>query len=319
MAILNRIIDSIVGVPSMRKTRNLRMEAMRNIYDPTVYNEIATRQRTRATEGLSDLAEQTALRRVASQAAAPIDPSILGGDAARAMAMSTSQQAAVNRTYGDVAARLAEMDEQIRAQYGDAYAQTVATQSQQLGFRRAAIAGEQATFEQERSMRRRQLGAQALSAGISIGGALLGVPGASSIGGLVGGAITQRKESKNLTADVMAMEAERMKDIPTRENMPTVPFKEASPIVFGPLFPQTQTNYPAMREEMFSRLTPADDTVTPQFVANPQMTAQGSYVPPLLRRDNLDWLYKPIKGAGGPVRRNPMDQDYFLSGYGFNR
>jgi hypothetical protein len=243
MAILNRVIDSIVGVPSMRKVRNLRMDAMRDIYDPTIYNEIATRQRTRATEGLSDLAEQNALRRVASQGAAPIDPSILGGNAARAMSMATSQQASVNSAYGQVAERLAEMDEQMRLQYGDAYAQTVGLQSQQLGFRRAALANEQAMFEQERSSRRRELGTQvavglgslalgALTGGVGAGAALGASAGGAggSLLGLAGSMLGKHIASGKLTKQIDAQEAARMAGIPTRENMPSVPQRQATPI-----------------------------------------------------------------------------------------
>ncbi len=197
MAILNKLVDSIVGVPSMRKTRDFRMEAIRSMYDPTIYNEIATRQRTRATEGISDLVEQQALRRSVDQMNRPIDYSMVGGNAARGMAMSNMQQLQGNQGYSDVTAQLAQMDETIRNQYGDAYAQTVGMQSQMMGQRRAGLANEQAVFNEERSARRRALGTQlakgafSLAAGVATAGitSALGIGGAAA-GGAAGAANT---------------------------------------------------------------------------------------------------------------------------------
>lgn len=302
MAIINRLVDKIVGVPSMRKVRDYRMEAMRGMYDPTIFNEIATRQRTRATEGLSDLAEQTALRRVASQASAPIDPSIVGGDAARALSMARTQQASVGSAYGDLASRLAEMDEQIRMQYGDAYAQTVGQQSQLAGMRRAGIAGEQATFEEERSMRRRQFGSEALRTALTVGAGLAGIPG----GGSLADFISKRRSDKSLAAaraDLMPGNVENMY-IEAEPDLGTdIDFSNELPFVDIDRF-VPNVDYDAMKMPLPS----------PSRVTNPQNSQPSPYVPPFLRsQDNMDWLYRPIKGIGGRSRRNPME---IMGGFG---
>lgn len=317
MAILNRFIDTIVGVPSMRKVRDFRMEAMREMYDPTVFNEIATRQRTRATEGLSDLAEQAALRRVASQAARPVDPSIVGGDAARAMAMSRAQEAGVSMAYGDIAARLAEMDEQMRAQYGDAYAQTVGQQSQMMGMRRAALANEQAMFEEERSMRRRQLGAQALKAGVEVGAALLGVPGGGTLGEVFSKGI-QKKSAKRAEASLAQARAGLMPgDI---ENIDIEP---------GAIDLDTDIDYSLMAP-LIDDVAPQIDydamkmTIAPKSIINRQTMRLPTFMETQMNRGfgrnaDLSWMYQYTPGTGKKQKRHPMDEDYFLSGYGLNR
>jgi hypothetical protein len=303
--IVGRAIDRITGVPSMRKVRDFRMEAMREMYDPTVYNEIATRQRTRATEGLSDLAEQTALRRIASQAARPVDPSIVGGDAARAMSMATTQQAAVNMAYGEIASRLAEMDEQIRAQYGDAYAETVGLQSQIMGMRRAALSNEQAMFEEERSMRRRQLGAQALTGAIGIGGALLGAPG---IGGIAG-AISQRRATQSLAqarAELMPGEVENFFIEPGEIDLDTdLEMTNQMPMIDDLV---QNIDYDAMRMPL-----------PPPRITNPNIMNQPPYVPPVLRRtdrDDMSWLYTPIRGVGKKIAPPKPTRMEIMGGFG---
>ena len=217
MAILNKVIDGLVGVPSMRRTRDFRMEAIKNMYDPTVYNEIATRQRTKASEGLSNLVEQQALRRTVDQMNRPIDPSLVGGNAARGMAMANMQQVQGNRAFSQTAGQLAEMDEEIRNQYGDAYTQTVAEQSQMMGQRRAGLANEQASFNEERSMRRMSLGINV--AQTALGSIALPFAG-KALGGAIGGAIAK---SKGMAAAKTAIANKPMQPAQSPNDLPMEP------------------------------------------------------------------------------------------------
>lgn len=270
MAILNKIIDGLVGVPSMRRTRNFRMEAIKNMYDPTVYNEIATRQRTRAIEGLSDLVEQQALRRVADQMNRPIDYSMTGGNAARGMAMSNMQQTQGNRAYSQMAAQLAQMDEEIRNQYGDAYTQTVAQQSALMGQRRAGLANEQAAFNEERSMRRMSLGANVLQTGLSLAAPLVG----GAIGGIIGKARAS-SAAKSAIANRPIEPVEPVVNVIPEAGMPNLSF--------------SAPDYDSMRMDL-----PPGPLMTPAFQTPPRRQETN-----FIDVTQPNWWAKPIKGLRG--------------------
>lgn len=286
MAILNKIIDGLVGVPSMRRTRDFRMEAINSMYDPTIYNEIATRQRTKATEGLSNLVEQDALRRTSDQMNRPIDYSMTGGNAARAMSMANMQQIQGNKAHSEMATQLAQMDEQVRNQYGDAYTETVANQGQIAGQRRAGLASEQASFNEERSMRRMALGANVAQMGF---GAVMG----AATGGLsLGGFLSSLKAKRSLTEAKAA-------------GMPTAP--EAQYLDMEPDLSTNNVDYGSMQMSMPQ--APTTFQAPPSYL---QPTGFPFTPPPSSGGINFgqfnDWT-KPVgQLRGGPTRGNRFMQ-----------
>jgi hypothetical protein len=294
MAILNKIIDGLTGVSSMRKTRDFRMEAVKNMYDPTVYNEIASRQRTKATEGLSTLVEQQALRRTADQMNRPVDYSMTGGNAARGMAMSNMQQIQGNRAYGEVATQLAQMDETVRNQYGDAYTETVGMQSQMMGQRRAGLANEQAMFNEERDFRRRALGANI--AQTALAGIALPFAG-QALGSAIGGAIAKSKSASIAKGSIIQAKNEIRPESPSPvflepDSLPEQP----GSVDYGSMFMQS---------------------ISPTPMEAPTATQQRPIIQPLppfmnkIPSTGIPWYAKPVPGMRFGQKRQPT-QSFML-------
>ncbi len=179
--LFSKLIDGVVGRGAMERTRDYRMDAINQMYDPSQLDPLASRQRSKAIEGMDYRVEQQARRQTSNSLFAPMDTSYVGGNAARALSMQNMRNTQGTRAMAQMETNLALEDQRIRDQYGDQYVDTTVQQGQLFRQRAAGIAQENATFNEELSMRRRQLGSAV--AGLAVeAGAAFATGGASLLG-----------------------------------------------------------------------------------------------------------------------------------------
>ena len=165
----SKLIDNVVGRPSMERTRDYRMEAMREMYDPSQLDPLASRQKSKAMEGLDFRVGQQARRQASNTLFAPMDTSYIGGNAARALSMQNMRSMQGMKNVSQMETNLSMEDQRLRDMYGDQYTNTVVEQGQLSRQRNAGIAQENASFNEELSMRRRQLGSSVASFAVDLG------------------------------------------------------------------------------------------------------------------------------------------------------